>query len=66
MKKNSCWVNYKWVTYQESNSHIRDKVKVVLELSNCDKKKLLSDATGDTSNIASWKILLFWSLKLIN
>ena len=36
--------------YPETESHIRDKVKVVLELSSCATKKELEQATGnDTS-----------------
>ena len=46
--------------YQELDSHIRDKVKVVLELPNYATKKELNNATGVyTSNLASKKILLF-------
>ena len=40
--------------YPESDSHIRDKVKVVLDLSNYVTKKELGDATEvDTSDLAA-------------
>ena len=40
--------------YPEPDSHIRDKFKVVLDLSNYATKKELNDATGvDTSNLAN-------------
>ena len=40
--------------YPEPNSHIRDKVKAVLDLSNYATKKELNDATGvHTSNLAA-------------
>ena len=40
--------------YPESGSHIRDKVKVVLDLTNYATKKELEHATGiDTSNLAA-------------
>ena len=40
--------------FLEPDSHIRDKVKLVLELSNFTAKKELKDATGvDTSNLAA-------------
>ena len=40
--------------YPETDSHIRDKVKVVLDLSNCTTKKELDHATGvDTSDLAA-------------
>ena len=39
--------------YPEPDSHIRDKVKVILDLSNYVTKKELHNATGvDTSNLA--------------
>ena len=45
--------------YAEPDSHIRDKVKVVLEFSNY--------ATGvSASDLASKKILFLWKLKLKN
>ena len=45
--------------YPEPDSHIRDKVKVLFELSNCATKKELVHATGiDTSDLASKKNLL--------
>ena len=44
--------------YPESDSHIRDKVKVVLKLSNYATKKELKHATGvDTSDLPAKKIL---------
>ena len=40
--------------YPEPDSHVRDKVKVVLDLWNYAIKKELNDATGvDTSNSAA-------------
>ena len=43
--------------YPEPDSHIRDKVKVVLNLSNYATKKKLEHATGvDTSGLASKKL----------
>ena len=45
--------------YPEPGSHIRDKVKVVLDLSNYTTKKESEDATGiDTSDLAAKNILL--------
>ena len=45
--------------YPKPDSHIRDKVKVVLNLSNYDTKKELEHATGvDTSDLAAKKMLL--------
>ena len=42
--------------YPEPDSHIRDKVKAVLELSNYTSKKELEHATGiDTSDLAAKK-----------
>ena len=53
--------------YPETDSHIRDKVKVVLDLSNYATKKELEHATGiDTSDLTAKKILLLWKLKLTN
>ena len=53
--------------YPEPESHIRDKVKVVLDLLNYANKKELDHATGvDTSDLAAKKILLLWKLKLTN
>ena len=46
--------------YPEQDSHIRDKVKVVLHLSNCPTKLELDHTTGsDTSDLASKNILRF-------
>ena len=53
--------------YSETYSHIRDKVKVVWDLSNFATKEELEQATGiDTSHLAAKKILLLWKLKLKN
>ena len=53
--------------YPEPDIHIRDKVKVVLELSNYATKKELDHGSGaDTSDLAAEKDLLFWNMKLIN
>ena len=53
--------------YPETDSHIRDKVKVVLDLSNYATKKELEHATGiDTSDLTAKKILSLWKLKLTN
>ena len=42
------------MSYPEPDSHIRDKVKVVLDLPNYAAKKELGHATGvDTSNLAA-------------
>ena len=56
MKKNCCGVmSY----YPEPDSHVGDKVKVVLELSNYATKKELQHATGiDTSDLVLKNILL--------
>ena len=40
--------------YAKPDSHIWDKVKVVLDLSNCGIKRKLNNAAGvDTSNLAA-------------
>ena len=45
--------------YPELDSHIKDKVKVVLDLSDYATKKELEHATGtDTSDVAAKKIVL--------
>ena len=45
--------------YKEPGSYIRDKVKVVLDLTNYATRKELEHATGvDTSDLAVKKILL--------
>ena len=45
--------------YPEPDSHVRDKVKVLLDLSNYATKKELELATGiDTSDLAAKTILL--------
>ena len=42
--------------YRESNIYIRDKVKIILDLSNCATKKELEHATGiDISVLAAKK-----------
>ena len=41
--------------YPEPDSHIRDKVKVVLDLSNYTTKKELEHAAGDTSDVGAEK-----------
>ena len=47
------------VYYPEPDSHIRDKVKVVLDLSNYAIKKGFEHVAGfDTSYLAAKKILL--------
>ena len=53
--------------YPEPNSHIRDKVEVVLDLWNYATKKELDHFTGvDTSDLAAKKMLLLWKLMLTN
>ena len=45
--------------YPESDNHIRDKVKVVLDLSNYVSKKELDHATGvDISDLAGKNIFI--------
>ena len=45
--------------YPETDNHIRNKVKVVLDLPSYAIKKELDHATGvDTSNLAAEKIVL--------
>ena len=45
--------------YSEPDIHIRDKVKVVLDLSNYATKKELELSTGiDTSDLVVWKDLI--------
>ena len=45
--------------YPEPDSHIRDKAKVVLNLSNYPTRKKLEQATGiDTSDLAAKKVLI--------
>ena len=58
MKKTSCWVNNQWVNYPKPDSHIRDKVKVLLDLTNYPTKKDNSMADIDNSYLAAKKILL--------
>ena len=53
--------------YPEPDSHIRDKIKVALDLSNYAIKNELEHAIGiDTLGIAAKAILLLLKLKLIN
>ena len=47
------------IYYAEPDTHVRDKVKVVLDFSNyATKKKLEHAASADTSDLAAKKILL--------
>ena len=53
--------------YPEPGSHIRDKVKVVLDLPKYASKKELEHATSiDTSDLAAKKDLIALKLKLTN
>ena len=53
--------------YSKPGSHIRDEVKVVLDLSNYTTKKELGHATGiDTSDLAAKKHFIAFKLKLAN
>ena len=53
--------------YPEPHSHIKEKVKVVLELSNYATKTELKDTKGaGTSNLAAKRDLLLGKLKLTN
>ena len=53
--------------YPEPDRHIRDKVKVVWELSNYATKTKLKHSTGiNTSDLAAKKILMLWKVKLRN
>ena len=53
MKKNSCWVNYKWVITQ-NQTVILEKIQRVLELSNYATRKELEHATDiDASYLAA-------------
>ena len=49
MKNNLCWVNYEWVITR-TRSCTRDKVKVVLDLSNRAKKEWNNATGNDRSN----------------
>ena len=52
--------------YPEPDSHIRDKVKVVLDLTNYATKKRLEHSKGvDTSDLAT-KMFIALNLKLTN
>ena len=51
--------------YQETDSHIRDKVKVVLDLSNYATKNKLDHVTGvDTSDLAAKKDFISWKAEV--
>ena len=51
----------------EPDSYIRDKVEVVLDLSNyANNNELERAASVDTSDLAAKKIFLLWKLKFIN
>ena len=51
--------------YPEPDSYYRDKVQVVLHLSNYATRKELDHTIGvDTSDLAAKKILLLWKLDL--
>ena len=53
--------------YPEPDSHIRNKVKVLLDLSNYATKEKLEHATAiDTHDLAAKNIPLLWKLKLTN
>ena len=53
--------------YPEQDSDIRDKVKVISDLSNYATKKELGHPTEvDASDLDAKKILLLWKLKLTN
>ena len=56
-KKNCGWGSYKWLIIQNQTVILdRDKVKVVLDLSNYATKKGIEHATGvDTSNLTAVK-----------
>ena len=52
-------------SYSEPDRYIREKVKVVLDLSCYGSKKKLEHATGVyTSDLAVKQSLLIWNLKL--
>ena len=51
--------------YQETDRHIRDKVKVVLDLSNYATKNKLDHVTGvDTSDLAAKKDFISWKAEV--
>ena len=57
------WMSY----YQKPDSYIRDKVKVVLDLSNYAPKNKLKHATGtDAPDLAAKNILILLKLTLTN
>ena len=61
MKESSCWVILKYFIsyYPEPGSHIRDKFKVVLDLSNYATKQELEHPTSvDASDLAAKKYFI--------
>ena len=52
--------------YPEPDNHVRDKVKVMLDLSNYATKKIKTWSGVESSNLAAKMILLLWKLKLTN
>ena len=53
--------------YQKPDSYIRDKVKVVLDLSNYTPKNKLKHPTGtDTPDLAATNIVILLKLTLTN
>ena len=63
-KNNFCGVK-NWSYYQEPDSHIRDKFKVVLDLSNYAMNKEVDHPTDvNKSDLAAKNILLICKLKL--
>ena len=44
--------------YSKPDSHIRNKIKLELDLSNCVTKNELEHTSVDTSDLAAKKILL--------
>ena len=56
MKRNCCWVYYKWVIIQNQAVILEIKPRVVLDLSNYATRKELDHATGNaTSDLAAKK-----------
>ena len=53
--------------YPQPDGHIRDKAKVVLNVTNYATEKELEHASGvETSDLTVKKYFLLWKLKLIN
>ena len=51
--------------YSDPDSHIRDKIKIVIDLSNYATWKELKDAAEvDTSSLVAKRSSLLWKLKL--